>query len=68
MSYTKRCQCEHTDYTITRWTIQKDYKYRITCTCSSFIKLATQEDVDTYNKQYNKSIEFIRKPKGFANW
>jgi hypothetical protein len=30
--------------------------------------LATQEDVDTYNERYNKSIEFIRKPKGFANW
>jgi len=28
MNYTKKCQCEHTDYTITRWTIQFDYKYK----------------------------------------
>jgi len=29
MDYTKTCQCEHTDYTITRWTIQLDYRYRM---------------------------------------
>lgn len=58
MDYTKTCKCEHTDYTITRWTIQLDYRYRIECTCGSFIKLADQDDVDLYNKQYNKSLEF----------
>ena len=58
MNYTKTCKCENTDYTITRWTIQLDYRYRIECTCGSFIKLAAQDDVDLYNKQYNKSLEF----------
>ena len=43
MNYTKKCQCENTDYTITRWTIQFDYKYKIECTCGSFIQLATQK-------------------------
>jgi len=58
MDYTKTCKCEHTDYTITRWTIQLDYRYRIECTCGSFIKLAAQDDVDLYNKRYNKNLEF----------
>ena len=58
MNYAKKCQCEHTDYTITRWTIQFDYKYKIECTCGSFIQLATQEDVAIYNERYNKSMEF----------
>ncbi|SVD49355.1 uncharacterized protein METZ01_LOCUS402209 [marine metagenome] len=64
MNYTKRCQCEHTDYTITRWTIQLDYRYRIECTCGSFIQLATQEDVDKYNERYNRRMEF---KSGFIN-
>ena len=58
MNYTKKCQCEHTDYTITRWTIQFDYKYKIECTCGSFIQMATKEDVAIYNERYNKSMEF----------
>ena len=58
MNYIKKCKCDHTDYTITRWTIQLDYRYRIECTCGSFIQLAKKEDVDKYNEQYNKSIEF----------
>ena len=64
MNYTKRCQCEHTDYTITKWTIQLDYRYRIECTCGRFIQLATQEDVDKYNERYNMRIEF---KSGFIN-
>ena len=58
MNYTKKCQCEHTDYTITRWTIQFDFKYKLECTCGSLIKIATQEDVDIYNERYNKSMEY----------
>jgi len=58
MNYAKKCQCEHTDYTIIRWTIQYDYKYKIECTCGSFIQMATQEDVAIYNERYNKSMEF----------
>ena len=73
MNYTKKCQCEHTDYTITRWTIQFDYKYKIECTCGSFIQWATQEDVALYNERYNKSMKFEkgtewlgRKPSRFS--
>ena len=58
MNYTKKCQCEHTDYTITRWTIQFDFKYKLECTCGSLIKIATQEDVDIYNERNNKSMEY----------
>jgi len=60
MNYTKKCECEHTDFTITRWTIQFDYKYKIECTCGNFIKFAVQEDIDAYNERYNKSLEFVR--------
>ena len=60
MNYTKKCECEHTDFTITRWTIQFDYKYKIECTCGNFIKFAVQEDIDAYNKRYNESLEFVR--------
>ena len=62
MNYTKKCQCEHTEYTITRWTIQFDYKYKIECTCGSFIQWATQKDVAMYNERYNKSMTLVNRP------
>ena len=58
MDYTKKCQCEHTEYTISIWTIQLDYRYRIECTCGIFIQLATQEDVEMYNERYKKNMEY----------